>query len=226
MRLDFSPVVPVYDLLNDVMSFGLHRLWKRRLVRELRLEAGPLAPGVVWMDVASGTGDVVRLLSKRGNEKIVAIEPCAQMMAKGLGRTGDQVTWLLAPAEALPVANGTINGVTCSFGIRNFDDRVKAFSEWKRVMKAGGVCAVLEMHPPPAGLLRTALRWHWSLVIPLVGRLVGLGGEYRYLRDSVESFVSPGGLAEEAKRAGLIPLRSISLFGKGMVSLSLFRNYG
>ncbi len=223
MPLDFSTVAPVYDFLNDAISLGLHRRWKRTLVKELRLElpsAGPLA------DIAAGTGDVANLLAASGDNAVVAVEPCAAMLVKGQAKGNHKITWIGAASETLPLPSQSVAGITCSFGVRNFTSRQQAFSEWARVLEARGVCAVLEIHPPRQGLMKFILDLHWNVVMPLVGRLFGRTAEYRYLRDSVMNFVSPEGLAIEAQAAGLVPIRVVSLFGKGMVSLSLFRNHG
>lgn len=223
MPLDFSPVAPVYDFLNDAISLGLHRHWKRRLVREL-VSVSPTAEKVA--DIAAGTGDVAQLLAHKAGLSVFAVEPCAAMLARGRNRLLRNVTWLMANSEALPLANESVQGLTCSFGVRNFTNRPQAFAEWARVVRRGGVCAVLEIHPPRPGWFKRILDFYWNVTMPFAGRLFGRAKEYAYLRDSVMNFVSPEQLGEEARRAGLEPLRVISLFGKGMVSLSLFRNHG
>ncbi len=222
MPLDFAPVAPVYDRLNDVISLGQHRRWKRRLVGTLLDLAGKGR----WLDMAAGTGDVAELMVKSGVPEVIAADPCAPMVALGRERTSAGISWLIAPSEKIPLGDGTVRAIACSFGVRNFTDRGQAFREWNRVLEPGGVCGVLEMHPPAEGLFLGLFRFHWRWVMPLLGKLAGRGQEYRYLQESVEGFVSPRGLAEEALAAGLEPLGFSSLFGKGMVSLSLFRKHG
>ncbi len=222
MPLDFSRVAPVYDRLNDLISFGLHRRWKRRLVGTLLNRAGRGR----WVDMAAGTGDVAELMVRLGVPDVVAVDPCEPMVARGMTRTDRRIHWLVARAEAIPLGDGTVRAIACSFGVRNFTDRALAFREWKRVLEPGGVCGVLEIHPPSRGLFYGLFQFHWRWVVPLLGRLVGRADAYRYLKDSVEGFVSPQALAQEALASGLEPLGFSSLFGKGVVSLSLFRKHG
>jgi demethylmenaquinone methyltransferase/2-methoxy-6-polyprenyl-1,4-benzoquinol methylase len=222
MKLDFSPVAPVYDRLNDLISLGLHRLWKRRLVRELKARA---AKGC-WLDIASGTGDVAALMVKAGVRDVVAVEPCHPMVIRGKARTHGRVRWVEAPSECIPLPDRMVAAIACSFGVRNFTDRRLAFTEWNRVLVDGGLCGILEMHPPRSRLFLGLFQFYWRWIMPSLGRLVGRASEYRYLKESVEQFVTPAGLAEEARAAGLEPVGSSSLFGEGMVSLSLFRKHG
>jgi len=222
MPLDFTPVAPVYDRLNDLISFGLHRVWKRRLVRTLRRQAG----NGRWLDMAAGTGDVAELMVKSGVSEVVAMDPCEPMVARGIVRTDSRISWRVANSESIPLADGSIRAIACSFGVRNFTDRGQAFREWNRVLAPGGICGVLEIHPPERGLFYGLFQIHWRWVVPLLGRLAGRGNAYDYLKSSVLGFVSPKTLAQEALASGLEPLGSSSLFGKGVVSLSLFRKHG
>jgi len=112
IRAVFEAVAPRYDLMNDLMSFGIHRLWKRRLARGL-----PLAGRIV--DLAGGTGDVARLLVAGGAAEVLVVDPSEAMMQAGRPQGGARLRWLAAEAEHLPLADGSVDALTVSFGLRN-----------------------------------------------------------------------------------------------------------
>ena len=132
----FRAVAPRYDLMNDLMSFGIHRLWKRRLVRNL-----PLADPVV--DLAGGTGDVARLLAAAGAGAVLVIDPSEPMMRAGRPASDRCIRWLAAEGERLPLRDRSVGTLTVSFGLRNVTRLADALTEIRRVLKPGGCFACL-----------------------------------------------------------------------------------
>lgn len=220
MELPFPRIASSYDRLNALLSFGLHGLWKRRLVR--RLLASHADPRSV-LDVATGTGEIADLFSRRlPQARVAALDPCSEMMEQGR-RKGRRAAWILAGSEAIPLPDGSVDLISCAFGVRNFRDRPRAFSEWARVLRPGGTAGVIEIHPIPRTWLRPWLAWYWHRLMPRLGAWFSDGPAYSYLLDSTRVFPPMEAMAEEIRAAGLSPLSCHSLFGAGMVSISLFR---
>lgn len=219
----FTAIADEYDKLNDILSWGLHRLWKRRLVR-LLWSRKPAAAAAV-LDVATGTGDLARLFRGRtpGFCRIVGVDPCPEMLSLAKDRM-PELDWILAGAESLPLPDNSVGILSCVFGVRNFDDRKKAFLEWKRVLIPGAVVGVIEIHPVGRGWASGLIRFYWKYLVPAWGQLLAKRTAYEYLRDSGATFLSPGAMRSEIADSGLQPIYFTSLFPCGMVSLSLFRN--
>ena len=149
IRRVFDLVAPRYDLMNDVMSFGIHRLWKRAMVRAARPRAGE-----VIVDLAGGTGDVARLLVGEGR-RVAVCDPSEEMMAVGRRRTsGSGITFIEGTAEAMPFADASIDMVSVAFGLRNATSLEGGLAEILRVLKPGGRFLCLEFSRP------------WALILP------------------------------------------------------------
>ena len=182
----FDSVAHRYDLMNDLMSLGSHRLLKR-----LMIEMAGLREGQRVLDLAGGTGDLARLAAPLVGERgaVVLADINASMLAAGRDRLLDGgvagVGFCLAAAEALPFSTDGFDCALIGFGLRNFTDKQAALGEIKRVLKPGGVLLVLEFSKPVNPVLE-ALSTGWQSVWPAVGRLVaGDGGSYRYLVQSI-----------------------------------------
>src|SRR6202453_4236907 len=183
VRAVFSSVAGKYDLMNDLMSFGAHRLWKRFTLSLTGLKAGQRA-----LDVAGGTGDLAvglaRQVGKTGQVVLSDINP--DMLAAGRDRLLDagfavNVECLLADAERWPYANDSFDCVTIGFGLRNVTDKAAALSSMQRVLKPGGQLLVLEFSTPVAPGLKPIYDANSFQVLPLLGRLVAKdSGSYRY----------------------------------------------
>jgi len=199
IRRVFTAVAPRYDLMNDLMSFGIHRLWKRTLARRVAAFAG------VTLDLAGGTGDIARLLA-RGDRQVVVCDPSLAMMNAGRSHGGD-LTWIAGEAEALPLPDASVDLLTVSFGLRNATSLAAALAEIHRVLKPGGRFVCLEFSRP--------YRWfapfydlYSYLVIPRLGAAVAQAPEaYTYLVESIRRFPDQRGFAALMAEAGLGKVR-------------------
>jgi demethylmenaquinone methyltransferase/2-methoxy-6-polyprenyl-1,4-benzoquinol methylase len=184
----FDSVAPRYDLMNDVMSFGLHRLWKRFAIAQTGLRTGQAA-----VDVAAGSGDLSALLARRvgATGRVVVTDINARMLAHGRDRLLDRgvagnVAFVEADAEALPFASRTFHCVTIGFGLRNVTDKAAALASMYRVLKPGGRLVVLEFSKPNLGVLEPVYEAYSFQVLPRLGEwLAGDAQAYRYLAESI-----------------------------------------
>ena len=194
IRAVFGAVAPRYDLMNDVMSFGIHRLWKRRLARRVAAVTG------VAVDLAGGTGDVARLLVD-GRRRVVVCDPSLPMMLAGRRRGETGLTWLAGEAERLPLADASVDLLTVAFGLRNATCLEQALAEIRRVLKPGGCFVCLEFSRPVAWLAPLYDLYSF-LVIPCLGALVAREPRaYRYLVESIRRFPDQRGFAALMEQA-------------------------
>ncbi|MCU0971775.1 MAG: class I SAM-dependent methyltransferase, partial [Gammaproteobacteria bacterium] len=170
----FDSVASRYDLMNDLMSFGVHRLWKRFAIGLSGVRSGQRV-----LDLASGTGDLAArlagLVGPRG--QVVATDINASMLARGRDRLLDEgrvgnVAYAQVDAEALPFAAGSFDCVTIAFGLRNVTHKERALAEMQRVLRPGGRALVLEFSHPTTAPLRAAYDLYSFQVLPRLGRLV------------------------------------------------------
>ncbi|MBP9905847.1 MAG: class I SAM-dependent methyltransferase [Rhodoferax sp.] len=197
IRQVFDAVAPRYDLMNDLMSFGIHRLWKRTLARRVAGFTGQV------VDLAGGTGDVARLLLAPGR-RVTVCDPSLAMMHAGQQRAGSaQLQWLVGEAEHLPLGDASVDLLTISFGLRNTTHIASALSEIHRVLKPGGRFVCLEFSRPAAWLAPLYdLYSRW--VIPRLGAAVaGEPQAYQYLIESIRLFPDQQGFATLMDHAGL-----------------------
>jgi demethylmenaquinone methyltransferase/2-methoxy-6-polyprenyl-1,4-benzoquinol methylase len=188
IRRVFEGVAPRYDLMNDVMSLGIHRLWKRAMARA----AAPRA-GQVVVDLAGGTGDVAALLAGPDRQVLVC-DPSERMMAEGRAR-GRRLDWLAGTGEAIPLADGSVDTVTIAFGLRNMTRLEACLDEMLRVLKPGGRCLILEFSRPWAPI-RPFYDAYSFAVIPRLGAWVARQPEaYAYLIESIRRFPDQRALA-------------------------------
>jgi demethylmenaquinone methyltransferase/2-methoxy-6-polyprenyl-1,4-benzoquinol methylase len=199
IRRVFEAVARRYDLMNDLMSMGIHRLWKRSLVRL----AAPRA-GQHIVDLAGGTGDVAALMA--APDRLVTVcDPSLGMMDAGRSR-GDarlaQVQWLAGTGEALPLADGSVDTLTIAFGIRNVTQMSAALAEIRRVLAPGGCFLCLEFSTP-WGPLRPFYNLFSFTVIPRLGAWVANAPEaYTYLVESIRRFPDQREFKAAIERAG------------------------
>ena len=187
----FDSVAPRYDLMNDLMSMGLHRVWKAMAISQAAIR-----PGQSVLDVASGTGDLALAMAPRVGPtgRLVMTDINPSMLAKGRDRlldAGYPVTAMACDAEHLPFEDASFDRVTLAFGLRNMTHKDKALQELLRVLRPGGKCLILEFSKvlPPFEKLYD----HYSFkVIPSIGRWVtGDGESYRYLAESIRMHPGP-----------------------------------
>jgi len=183
----FDSVATRYDLMNDLMSAGLHRLWKRRAV-----EQAAVRPGDCVLDLAGGTGDLAILLARKvgADGRVVLADINAAMLAEGRKRVVDagiagNLALAVADAENLPFADSSFDCITIAFGLRNVTDKPAALRSMHRVLKPGGKLVVLEFSQPLEAL-RPAYDLYSFRVLPLIGRLVANDEDsYQYLAESI-----------------------------------------
>ena len=198
----FSAIAPRYDLLNTLLSLGFDRYWRRELIQALSPQ-----PEERFLDVATGTGDVLRELCRQkpgGIPKPVGIDFSVPMLVKARNKVASFGCRLAAgAAENLPLDGGTFDGVTVAFGLRNFADLDRGLREIHRVLKPGGRLGVLEFSLPRSPALRALYQLYFYQALPLIGRWVsGHPDAYRYLPESVLKFPVREGLSERMQKAG------------------------
>ncbi len=191
----FDDVYNKYDLMNDIMSLGTHRLWKKALVSWIN----PRSHSKV-LDVAAGTGDIGRLCSKYTNNKcdITCVEPNRKMLGVGEKKLINfkNIKWILSSAEKLPFENNTFDFYVISFGIRNVTDINKSLSEAYRVLKNGGRFFCLEFSKVENEILNQLYK-NYSKLIPTIGKfIVGDKKPYNYLVESIEKFYTQDEFSE------------------------------
>jgi demethylmenaquinone methyltransferase/2-methoxy-6-polyprenyl-1,4-benzoquinol methylase len=195
IRVVFGAVAPRYDLLNDLMSCGVHRLWKRTLAARVAGVSG------VTVDLAGGTGDVARLLAA-GRRRVIVCDPSLPMMKAGRLRGAAGVSWLAGEAERMPFADASVDLLTVAFGLRNATSLERALVEIRRVLKPGGRFVCLEFSRPAAWLAPLYDLYSW-LVIPCLGALVAREPQaYRYLVESIRRFPDQRRFAALIEQAG------------------------
>lgn len=202
VRDTFAAVAPRYDLMNDLMSFGIHRLWKRRFAALCVAR-----PDEAIVDLAGGTGDIALLLA-RGGARPIVVDPSPEMMRAGRPRTGATgLRWVAAEAERLPFADASVDLATISFGIRNVTELGVALREIARVLKPGGRFACLEFSRAH-WLIRPGYDLWSRTAIPLLGAAVaGRIEAYRYLIESIRAFPDQEAFAQALREAGLADVR-------------------
>ncbi len=204
MREMFTAIAPRYDFLNHFLSLGIDRLWRRAAIRRLGWEA---EPGGLYLDACAGTLDLAATLARRRGfcGRVVGADFAARMLKLGQGKaeTGD-VRAAAADTLELPFGDGTFDGATVGFGVRNLADLDAGLKELARVLKPGARLVVLEFTTPVWRPYRALYLFYFHRILPLVGRLVsGHPTAYSYLPASVTTFPAPDALREKLARAGL-----------------------
>ncbi|HKZ74372.1 MAG TPA: bifunctional demethylmenaquinone methyltransferase/2-methoxy-6-polyprenyl-1,4-benzoquinol methylase UbiE [Steroidobacteraceae bacterium] len=220
VRAVFDSVAGDYDLMNDLMSGGLHRAWK-----DFTLRLAALRPGQRALDVAGGTGDLAAGLARQVGERglVILTDINASMLARGRDRMIDAghvgVRYVLANAEALPFPDGMFDCVTIGFGLRNVTDKAAALASMRRVLKPGGQLLVLEFSHPTSPGLKPLYDAYSFRVLPLLGRLVARDeASYRYLAESIRMHPDQETLLGMMRDAGLEDCRYHNLAG-GIVAV-------
>jgi len=220
----FDSVARKYDVMNDLMSGGLHRLWKR-----FAIEVAQLRPGQRVLDLAGGTGDLALLFSRRvGPEGVVVhTDINGAMLAEGRDKLLDGglvLPTVQCNAEALPFADRTFDVVSIAFGLRNVTHKDRALAEMRRVTKPGGLALVLEFSQVAAPLA-PAYDWYSFNVLPRVGQWVaGDAASYRYLAESIRVHPKQEALKAMMEHAGFDRVEYFNLTA-GVVAIHVGRVY-
>jgi demethylmenaquinone methyltransferase / 2-methoxy-6-polyprenyl-1,4-benzoquinol methylase len=217
----FDSVAPRYDLMNDLMSGGTHRLWKR-----FTLALANLRPGQRALDVAGGSGDLASGLARQVGARglVVLSDINAAMLARGRDRLIDEgfvanVACVQADAERLPFADGTFDCITIGFGLRNVTDKPAALAAMRRALRPGGQLLVLEFSRPRVPGLQPLYDAYSFRILPWLGRVVaGDEASYRYLAESIRMHPDPDTLLKMLQDAGLEGCRYHNLSG-GIVAV-------
>ena len=217
----FHSVAGKYDLMNDLMSMGIHRLWKR-----FTIELSGVRPGQQVLDIAGGTGDLTMKFSDLVGPagRVVLADINASMLQVGRDRLTDRgyagnIEYVQADAEHLPFPDNTFNVVSIAFGLRNVTDKDQALRDMARVLKPGGKVMVLEFSKPTNPLLSKAYDTYSFSALPLMGQLfAGDAESYRYLAESIRMHPDQETLKGMMEDAGLVNCRYYNMTG-GIVAL-------
>ena len=197
----FDRIAPRYDLMNDLMSFGLHRLWKATTVRcALRHFEGVDGPVV---DLAGGTGDLaLAIKAARPMRQVIVADASAGMLDQARARGGEGLEYVHAEAESLPLDSDSVAGITLAFGLRNMTRPAEALTECARVLKPGGSLVLLEFSKP-AAWFAPFYGIHSRWIIPALGALVARDrGAYSYLVESIRRFPAADDITRALQGAG------------------------
>jgi demethylmenaquinone methyltransferase / 2-methoxy-6-polyprenyl-1,4-benzoquinol methylase len=211
----FESVATRYDVMNDLMSLGVHRLWKAALIDRLRPRQGE-----TLLDLAGGTGDVAFRFLERvgGHGRVIVCDFTPAMLAVGAARALDRgilegIGWVAGDAEKLPLATASADAVTIAFGLRNVTHRDAALAEIRRVLKPGGRFICLEFSQVSEPFLARLYDVYSFAVLPLLGQVVARDrASYSYLVESIRRFPAQEALAEEMRAAGFaqVSVRNLS----------------
>jgi len=200
----FNSVAGRYDVMNDLMSGGMHRLWKAAFITWLRPRAE-----MHLLDLAGGTGDIAFRFLASGGGRVTVTDINQEMLFVGKSRArgrriDSNIEWLCADGESLPIPDASVDVVTCAFGIRNMTDKPRALAEMCRVLKPGGRFLCLEFSRLALPGLEGLYDKYSFQVVPSLGRLVADDEEsYRYLAESIRTFPDQDTFANMIASAGL-----------------------
>lgn len=217
----FNRIAPTYDVLNRLLSLGIDRRWRKKTLDLIGLEERSIV-----LDLACGTGDLSYEAADRGVKSIFAIDPSHEMLVRAEAKlkfSSSRNYFLESFGEEIPLATGLCTHAMIAFGIRNVQERPRAFGEIYRILKPGGVLAVLEFTPMDRKLISWVFNLYFHKILPLVGGLISRDRQaYRYLPESVAGFVTAKDLAREAGAVGFT-LERQKVFSLGIATALILR---
>jgi demethylmenaquinone methyltransferase/2-methoxy-6-polyprenyl-1,4-benzoquinol methylase len=210
----FDRIAGFYDVMNSVMTAGLHHRWRSRAA-----DLAALQPGGRALDVACGTGDLAIELARRVGPagEVIGSDFSEEMLARARAKA-PELRWEWGNALELPCDDDAFDACTVGFGARNFSDLERGLTEMARVVRPGGRVVILEITTPRRPPLSTFYSVWFDRIVPLIGRLTGEDEAYTYLPSSVKRFPGPEGLAAIMAGAGLREIRWILTAG-GIIAL-------
>ncbi len=219
----FGAIASRYDLLNDLQCFGMHRFWKRRLVR-----ISGARPGVQALDLCCGTGDIAQALERAGAAVTgldfsgPMLEVAARRFARARKESATTSSLVRGDAQALPFADGQFDVVTVGYGLRNLASFERGLAEMRRVARPGGRLLVLDFGKPANRLWREIYFGYLGVMVPLFGRLFARNAAaYAYILESLKHYPAQAGVAKTMRELGCANVRIHNFFG-GAMSI----NYG
>jgi len=213
VREMFDNIAPKYDLLNTLLSFGMHKCWKRKAIRLLKKDHVRS-----FLDVATGTADLAIMAARLKPEQVFGVDISVRMIDRGRKkirkrRLDHLVKLMMADSEVLPFLDDTFDAVTVAFGVRNFENLEKGLAEMLRVLKPGAKVVILEFSTPTKSPFRQLYHFYFTHILPVIGRLISRDSKaYRYLPDSVGRFPAGEEFVNILKNVGYVntEFRSLS----------------
>ena len=196
----FDAIAPTYERFNTVASLGRDAVWRRRAVEAAEVRAGDVA-----LDICCGTGDMVRALAQASPRRVIGVDFSTEMLALGdFAGVDVPIDLIRADALRLPLADASVDVISCAFGVRNFGDVQAGLHEMARVARAGARVIILEFATPANALLRLAHGIYCRRILPLVSALLvrDAVGAYRYLTRSIETFETTTSVERRLNDAG------------------------
>lgn len=215
VHLLFSSIAGRYDLINDLQSLGLHRLWKRKLVRLARVRPGDRA-----LDLCCGTGDLAEAFH-RAHARVTALDFNRDMLQiarkRSLKRHGNSIDYLRGDALELPCRDGQFDAVSMGYGLRNLADLDQGLEEMVRVAKLGGRVLILDFGKPENVFLKGLYSGYLKCAVPVFGKaFCGDGAAYRYILESLNHYPGPEAVDQRLKLLGCAETRVRRIFGGAM----------
>ena len=220
----FGQVAPRYDLLNHLLSLNIDKYWRARTVREVREVSR--RPGSIVVDLCCGTGDLALALEADRGRPVFASDFCHPMLTAARSKVASRhcgSKLFEADALNLPLADGSADLVTVAFGFRNLVNYQAGLLEMRRLLRPGGMAAILEFTQPPNAAFRAVYNWYSTKILPVIGAAIsGSKDAYTYLPESVRKFPAAPELADAMRTAGYREVRFHYLTG-GIVALHIGR---
>ena len=216
VRAMFDRIVPRYDLMNHLMTFGMDIRWRKQIARRAA------AMGDTVLDVATGTGDVAFAIREAGARAVVGLDFSPEMISAAQAKERERragIDFLIGDAMHLPFPDDTFDACTVSFGLRNMPDYAAAIAEMTRVLRPGGRFICLEMTPYRKPVLGHLFSFYFEKIVPIIGGILsGDGAAYRYLPKSVAAFPTSTQMIMLMRAAGLTNTH-VTMLGGGTVAI-------
>ena len=213
----FSSVAPNYDIMNDLMSLGMHRLWKKRFVEKIDIKRDDII-----LDVGSGSGDIAsQIIREKLPISLYLLDLNREMLEEGKKRfkNNKNIKYFIGNAEKLNFESNLFDKYIISFCLRNVTDYILSIKEAYRVLKPGGKYCCLEFSTPKSSLISGSYKIYKSTILPLLGEIIAKDKKaYKYLSESIDLFPSQEELSKNLRHCGFTKVKTINLFN-GIVAI-------